>query len=124
MDEDSFIAGLRNLHTRVLAAKEDAGVFSPAQFEADTAADTSRGLDNVRHVRGIWLDNDGGDLSPKEFVSFFPHLRIVVWNTYSSTPEKPRWRAFIPTTHAMSMDVHGLVIQQIERVLNQEGYWG
>ncbi|WP_460452592.1 hypothetical protein [Alsobacter sp. SYSU BS001988] len=122
-DDASFIAALRDLHGRVVA-KEDAGVFSPAHFDPDKAAATSRGLDNVTHLRGIWLDNDGGDLTPEAFAGFFPYLRIVVWNTASHTPEKPRWRAFIPTTLALSIDVHALIMRQIERVLNGAGFWG
>jgi hypothetical protein len=47
----------------------------------------------------------------------------VTWNTYSHTPECPRWRAFIPTTHAMSIEVHALMLRQIEDVLNRGGYW-
>jgi len=122
-DDESFISGLLDLHGRVLPAKEDAGLFSPAHFEADKATETSRGLDNVTHIRGIWLDNDGGDLTYEEFASFFPYLRMVIWNTYSHTLEKPRWRVFIPTTHAMSLDVHRLMMEQIEDALNKQGYW-
>lgn len=122
-DDESFIAGLRDLHGRVVATKEDAGLIASAHFDRDLSADTSRGLDNVRHIRGIWLDNDGGDLSHAEFVRLFPFLRVVVWNTYSHTLEKPRWRAFIPTTYAMSKDVHQIIMAQIERVLNRKGYW-
>ncbi len=121
-DDDAFIAFLRDLHGRVVA-KEDSGLFSPAHFDPTKAAETSRGLDNVTHVRGIWFDNDGGDLTPDVFVDLFPYLRVVVWNTSSSTADKPRWRAFIPTTCAMSMDVHGLLMQQFETVLNRAGYW-
>ena len=51
--------------------------------------------------RGIWLDNDGGDLTHQEFARLFPRLRMVISNSYSSTAEKPRWRVFIPTTIAM-----------------------
>lgn len=122
-EDDSFIAGLRALHERVVA-KEEAGVFSPAHFDATKANETGRGLDNVTHLRGIWLDNDGGDLSHAEFAALFPYLRVVVWNTASSTAAKPRWRAFIPTTCAMSLDVHALILAQIERVLNNADYWG
>ena len=122
-DDDAFIAGLRALHGRVVA-KEEAGLFSPAHFDPDKAAGTGRGLDNVTHLRGIWLDNDGGDLTHATFAGLFPYLRVVVWNTASSTAEKPRWRAFIPTTCAMSMDVHALILAQIVKVLNREGYWG
>lgn len=122
-DDESFIAGLRSLHDRSIPAKEDAGLISPAFFDADKDPDTSRGLANIRHVRGIWLDNDGGDLTHEDFARLFPYRRIVVWNTYSSTPELPRWRAFIPTTQAMSIRVHALILGQIMRVLNKAGYW-
>jgi hypothetical protein len=122
-DDDAFVAGLMALHERVVA-KQDAGVFSPAHFDPDKAAGTGRGLDNVTHLRGIWLDNDGGDLTHAAFADLFPYLRIVVWNTASSTAALPRWRAFIPTTCAMSMDVHALIMGQIERALNRAGFWG
>jgi hypothetical protein len=121
-DDHSFIHGLRDLHERVIP-KEESGLFSPAHFDPTKAAETSRGLDNITHVRGIWFDNDGGDLAPDVFADLFPYLRVVVWNTSSSTAAKPRWRAFIPTTCAMSIDVHRLVMQRFEKVLNQQGYW-
>ena len=92
-DDDVFIAGLRAFHARVVD-KEEAGLFSPAHFDPDKAPETGRGLDNVRHVRGIWLDNDGGDLGHEVFADLFPFLRVVVWNTASSTAAAPRWRAF------------------------------
>lgn len=122
-DDDAFVAGLGALHGRVVA-KDEAGLFSPAHFDPDKAAGTGRGLDNITHLRGVWLDNDGGDLTHAAFAGLFPHLRVVVWNTASSTAENPRWRAFIPTTCAMSLDVYGLILAQIVKVLNRAGYWG
>jgi hypothetical protein len=121
-EDDSFIDLLRDLHGRAVA-KENSGLFSPAHFDPVKAAETSRGLDNITHVRGIMFDNDGGDLTPDVFADLFPYLRVVVWNTSSSTAEKPRWRAFIPTTCAMSIDVHRLLMTQFETVLNRAGYW-
>lgn len=122
-NDDEFIEALRDLHERNVATKESAGLLSPAFFDPDLSSDTSRGLPNVRHLRGIWLDNDGGDLSHTEFVRLFPSLRIVVWNTFSSTPENPRWRAFIPTTGAMSLSVHRIILAQILSDLNGHGFW-
>jgi hypothetical protein len=121
--DDAFIASLRSLHRDKFENKEDAGLISPAHFDPEMANETSRGLANIRHVRGIWLDNDGGDLSPDEFSRLLPFVRIVAWNTYSSTPDLLRWRAFIPTTEAMSLKVHGLILAQIMRVLNKAGFW-
>lgn len=122
-DDDAFIAELRRLHQDVVA-KEDAGLFAPACFDATRSDETARGLANVTYLRGIWLDNDGGDLTPDAFADLFPYLRIVIWNTASSTPEKPRWRVFIPTTCAMSVEVHKLIIAEIVEVLKNAGYWG
>lgn len=122
-DDDVFVGHLRDLHARVVA-KEAAGVISPAHFDPDKAADTDRGLANITHLRGIWLDNDGGDLTHRAFADLFPYLRMVVWNTASSTALAPRWRAFIPTTCAYSLDVLALIMAQIVKVLNRAGYWG
>ncbi|MGF3027375.1 hypothetical protein ACQVP2_31775, partial [Methylobacterium aquaticum] len=53
-----------------------------------------------------------------------PYLRVVAWNTASSTPEEPRWRVFIPTDWALSIEVHGLILKQVVKVLNRAGYYG
>lgn len=122
-DDNAFIALLRDLYRRKLPSKDANFLFSPAHFDANApGADTRRGLSNVKHVRGIWLDNDGGDLSPEEFARLFPTLRIVAWNTYSSTTETPRWRCFIPTTQAVSANVYQAIIEQIMQVLRYAGY--
>ena len=47
----------------------------------------------------------------------------MVWNTFSSTLEKPRWRAFIPTTEAMSLTVHRIILAQVLSDLNGHGFW-
>jgi hypothetical protein len=124
-DDEAFIDLLCRMHKEVYPSKEHNLVFSPADMDPQAeGATTKRGKDNIRHLRGVWLDNDGGDLTHSEFARIFPFLRVVVWNTYSSTADKQRWRAFIPTSHAMSIDVHQLVIRQIEQALKKEGYWG
>lgn len=122
-DADSFIEGLRALHQSRVEKKEDAGLISPAHFDPEMDERTSRGLSNIRHLRGIWLDNDGGDLTPENFAALMPRQRVVAWNTFSSTPDCPRWRAFIPTTAAMSKEAHGLVLGEILHRVNKGGYW-
>ena len=70
----------------------------------------------------IWLDCDGGDLRPDEFAAMFPHLTMVLYNSASSTTDAPRWRAVIPTTCAMTIDVHRDILMQLMKSLNQRGY--
>jgi hypothetical protein len=117
-----FVAWLRDLHERVVA-KSDAFLWSPAEFDANKAVDTCRGLANITGIWGVWLDCDGGDLGISEFAAMFPHLTMVIYNSTSSTLAAPRWRAVIPTTCAMSTDVHADIVAQIAKSLNRRGYF-
>jgi hypothetical protein len=98
-------------------------LISPAIFDPTLSDETKRGLENIRAIWGIWLDNDGGDLTFREFARLFPRLRMVIVNSYSSTREKPRWRVFIPTTIAMPIAAHRAIIEQIMQTVNRAGYW-
>lgn len=120
---DKFIAELRDMHTRFVPSKDEAGLISPATFDAFLSPDTNRGLANITSLWGIWLDNDGGDLSHQEFADLFPNLRMAVFNSWSSTHVQPRWRVFIPTTMMMPVAAYNAVTSQIVYVLNRHGYW-
>ena len=120
---ETFIAGLRWWHQFSYNSKQGNGLISPAVFDPSLSDETSRGLANIRAIWGIWLDNDGGDLTHQEFARLFPRLRIVVINSYSGTRQAPRWRVFIPTTVAMPIAAHRAIAGQIMRTLNKAGFW-
>lgn len=122
-DIESFVAGLREFHARAIPSKEQNALISPAIFDPDLAVETSRGTDNIRALWGIWLDNDGGDLSHQEFARLFPQLRMAIFNSYRSTASSPRWRVFIPTTIAMPVAAYEAIVGQIMRTVNRAGYW-
>lgn len=122
-DVETFIAGLRWWHQFSYNSKQGNGLISPAVFDPSLSDETSRGLANIRAIWGIWLDNDGGDLTHQEFARLFPRLRIVVINSYSGTRQAPRWRVFIPTTVAMPIAAHRAIAGQIMRTLNKAGFW-
>jgi hypothetical protein len=122
-DVETFIDGLRWWHQFSYPWKEENGLISPAIFDPSLSGETSRGLANIRAVWGIWLDNDGGDLTHEEFARLFPRLRLVIVNSFSSAPQTPRWRVFVPTTVAMPIAAHQAICEQIMRTLNREGYW-
>jgi hypothetical protein len=121
-DHEDFISGLKSFQERVLEDKHSAGMASPALFDPAMDEVTSRGTANIRHVTGVWLDNDGGELTPEEFARLFPRLRMAIFNTFSSTPEVPRWRVYIPTTTAMSIRVHRLIVGEIMAKLAARGW--
>ena len=122
-DTEAFIDGLRFFHSSSFKEKTMNGLISPAIFDPTLAADTSRGLANIRAIWGIWLDNDAGDLTPQEFARLFPRLRMVTCNSHSTGPANPRWRAFIPTTVAMPIAAHQAIVNQIMLTLNKAEFW-
>ena len=80
-DIEAFIDGLRWCHQFAYERKEANGLISPSIFDQSLSDDTSRGLANIRAIWGIWLDNDGGDLTHQEFARLFPRLRMVITNS-------------------------------------------
>jgi hypothetical protein len=122
ISDENFAEFLRDLHDRSVA-KNEAFLWSPAIFDPERSNETSRGLANITAIWGLWLDNDGGDLDINEFASIFPHLKMVIYNSASSTPKNPRWRVVIPTTCAMTIDVHNEIMEQIKKSLGKRGYF-
>ena len=80
-DLEAFVDGLRYFHQFTYERKEANGLISPSIFDPSLSDETSRGLANIRAIWGIWLDNDGGDLTHQEFARLFPRLRMVITNS-------------------------------------------
>ena len=90
---DEFIDALKGIWRETVADKEDNILLSPATFDPSLSEATSRGKENVRYIRGLWLDNDGGDLPLCGICQAVPRLRMVCMNTYSTAPGgRALWR--------------------------------
>lgn len=117
----AFFEFLIICHKRVLP-KEEAKLWSPARFNPDKG-NTQKGLINIIDVWGIWLDNDGGDLSRDVFTSIFSDIKMIIYNSFSSTSDKPRWRVVIPTTGPTTADVYKEIINQMMKKLNNHNFY-
>ncbi|MCB4821243.1 DEAD/DEAH box helicase family protein [Roseicella aerolata] len=106
------------LNTEVSGKKQNI-LISPALFEVTKGAETRRGLDNITQVYGIWLDNDGGDLTPDALRGIFPGLWMACFSTYSGGD---RYRVFIPTSQPMTVEADAAVKRMIFDQLCQAGY--
>jgi hypothetical protein len=115
-----LIEQLRECVSVAVGNKKWGGLISAADFDQDKAPETKRGIANINYVNGVWLDNDGGDLTPQEMRKFFPDLRFIAFNTYSGGN---RWRGFIPTKSIMTVDAHKIIIRSIDAVLRERGYY-
>ncbi|KQZ94306.1 hypothetical protein ASD64_05475 [Mesorhizobium sp. Root157] len=109
-----FIEFLKQESQRTISSREDNSLISPAYFNPKDGVDTQRGIPNIEFLRGIWLDNDGGDLHPEKLADLFPDLEMVIFNTFSSTKAKPRYRVYIPTTTIFS-------VQTLETIMRK--FW-
>lgn len=116
----SFIERLKLYHLNVFRYKEENSLFG-----IGLAAPNSyhmRGIDNVICANGIVLDNDGGQMTPDEFARMLPGVEIFIFNTFSSTPDRPRWRAYIPTATVMPSVCYTRIVARIFTLLEQAGF--
>jgi hypothetical protein len=72
--------------------KTDNTLICPSFFDAKP-----RKRDNIVFANGIWLDMDGTKngkppISLEAFAALFPHVRMTIFNSYSSTHDWPRYR--------------------------------
>lgn len=124
-DDDAFVAFLREAHATVVAEKEENFLLSAAHYDPHRNPDPSkeRGLGNITRIRGVWMDNDGGDLTHRDFADCF-RVRMVVFNSHRSTPEAVRWRCWLPTNRWISVDVHNHLVANILEKLRKRKYFG
>jgi hypothetical protein len=122
VSEEKFFTYLKCLHSRQLRDKDKNILISPAVFDPDRIPGSRRAKENILFLRHVWLDFENGDLKPSEVPELFPHVRMVVTNTYRHTPEKPRFRVIISTTQSMSLEAYDLIYHGIASKLEEAGY--
>lgn len=113
---------LKRLHTQKHSTKEDNLLLSPAVYDPNKCNETERGSGNYITSNSIWLDFDGGDLTPEAFVNLFPKVRMTIFNTFSSTKDDLRYRVFIPTSSHMDIETYKSLTAHILIVIKQAGY--
>ena len=119
--DDDFVEMLRRAHEFRGSTKESNYLFSPAIFDPNLAKDTKRGRANIVHLRNVVLDFENGDLQSEELTGIFPGLRMLVTNTFNHTPDRPRYRAIIPTSENMTADVYHLICECLAETLEDAG---
>jgi hypothetical protein len=119
---DQLARLFRTLSKRRIGTKEDNMLMSSSFFIPDYGAKEYKGKKNVVSSNGIFLDFDGGNLTPNMLAKIFPRIRLLAFNTWSSTKEIPRWRAYIPTSNVMSATEYEIITRQILNRVREHGY--
>jgi len=119
---DDFVRALKKCHREIISEKGDNLLFCPSVFDPRLSSETDRGLANVVYVNGIWLDFDYGHLTHRDMASMFPMIRMVAFNSFSSTKTQPRYRLYIPTSRTMTAEEYRFLTGQIVQVAKDNGY--
>jgi hypothetical protein len=69
---DDLVDVYRNFSETAFESKDESAAWSPSYYVANNGTETKRGYENIAFIRNVILDFDGGDLTPEQFVAFFP----------------------------------------------------
>jgi hypothetical protein len=112
-----FIGELQEMSELIYARKEDAPLIQ-ASF-----ANEARGQDHVRYSTGLWLDHDGnnGKTLPTKLARLLK-CRFVAFNSYSFSPERLKYRIYIPVDRQMTADEYRIVWKFVMDELQAPGF--
>lgn len=94
---------------RVLSAKEDAPLFSGAEFEG------SRSIANVKHVTQVMLDFDDGILL-EQLPETSQKYEYAAYSTYNHSEEKSKFRVILPLRRPVSAPEYDVVWEKANEI--------
>jgi hypothetical protein len=110
---DHFVELFKVIHKKPRNSKEDNILFSPAIFEG------TRNKSNVKSASILVLDIDKGDMKPSQFMGIFPHLRMLIINTYSG---RNNYRAIIPVEGKLNYEAYVRIQKMIIHEIEDNGF--
>ena len=122
MAPDELIDFLREAYGYCFQHKEENWLISPAIFDPEIGLGY-RQRGNIKYLRHIWLDFEEGKLSPDEFPQLFPHVQMLVCNSFNHSSQKPRFRVLLFASQPMTPEASELGYDCVEAKLRDAGYW-
>jgi hypothetical protein len=120
--DDTSIDFLREAYGHCFQHKEENWLISPAVFDPEIGSGF-RQRSNIKYLRHIWLDFDEGELAPDEFPHLFPHVQMMVCNSFNHSAEKPRFRVLLFANQPMTPEASELAYDSVAAKLKDAGYW-
>src|SRR5262249_32308591 len=99
--------------SRTIRSKESTLMISPATFDPKIG-ERYRRYDNILSCRNIWLDFENGELAPERLPQLFPHIKMVIFNSYNHRSYSPRFRVVMFTERALTAKEYGIIIEMIK----------
>lgn len=101
-------------------SKHDCPLLKLAGFGDKLSAKGSLRHDaNVTAIYGVEGDHDAETMTPEEAINRLARAGVVaiVYTSASNMPEKPRWRALVPTSQPYRPEVHRELVGRLNAVL-------
>jgi hypothetical protein len=120
-----FSSILESWHSCPVKNKETNFLISPAIFDPhhpNRQGNQQRGLKNIRYLRHIWFDFEGGELKAEDVAEPFPLNQLIIFNTYNHTAEAPRFRVILPTSRNLTPDAYEALWDNVAAKLRYAGY--
>lgn len=113
-NKNEYLALLGEATNAEYKNKEDNTLIAQAQFLG-----VGRTRADVKQVEMLILDNDGGELSPAEFMKLFS-WEMHIYNTWTSSQEKCKYRVYIPLTRFINTDEYFHITDYIRSKLPEK----
>ncbi len=124
LDWDDIRIQLRQCLDQIQAKKEDNTLISGALFDPSLAKDTTKGLDNIVAVNGVWLDFDNGLLMPDEFARIFPDVKWLLFNSFNNGKDgKTKFRVLFPSRSPLTADMYHAIWDAVAERIKEFGYF-
>jgi len=115
---------MKGLHKSVHPTKEANQLIMPGLCVPVPDVHTNRGIENALFGRHIYLDIDGGDLKHLRLSMIFPHVEMIVYNSFNHTEKSPGYRIIFLTDDLVSPTSYKFIWRQIVQKIENSGYHG
>ncbi len=113
---------MKSLNKEKVSRKENSLLISPSWFIRRDIKERRRTKEDVLLCGMLWLDNDGDGISDRDFSYIFNDIKFLVYETYSSTKKKRRYRVCIPLIRPVLPTEYETLIQNVFDMLDYNGW--
>ena len=120
---DEFVAFMEQQSHRVLSDKEKENILINTTKFHERDGVLRRRLDDVVVSFALWLDNDDKDTrTAMEFADLVSSTELLVYSSFRSSLEVPRWRAVIPFSRPVTQKEYNQIAKDIHAIGKEHGF--
>lgn len=119
---DEFVQRLKEASHRQVRNKTENQMVNLTRFKLREDGERRRQKPDVDVSYGIWLDVDEGNTCPIEFAGMYSGLELLVYSSFSSTPDNKRWRVVIPLSQPVTVEQYETIARELKEIVSIYGY--